>query len=221
MAEVDNINFDVSSSLNLPSMSDKNKVQNENIKEEKHIEKAIKGNVKIKKKGFLSKFKKSMVSEDANGVGDYVFKDIVIPAIKDVIFDAARGALEMVLYGDHSRRRSRNDRVNYSSISSGSYQYGRNSSKRESSEPRRNRVDDFEVREVIFESRRDAENALSALLMVLEEYPSVSVGDFYDALGQSAPHTTLNYGWTNLNDAKVKPCKDGYYIDFPDPKPIK
>lgn len=222
MAEID-IDFSSSSSLNFPSNTNKSKMENkEDKKEEKKIDKVVTGDIKIKKKGFFRRFKGSMVSEDANSVGDYVVKDIVIPAVKDVVFDAIRGALEMILWGSTSGRRGRKN-IPYNSLKDGgTYQYnGMSNSNRKEREPRRSRSDDFfNVSEVMLETRRDAENVLESLRMVLEEYPAVTIADFYDTLGQSAPHTANKYGWKNLNDADIRHCKDGYYIDFPTPRLI-
>ena len=219
MAEV---NLNLKSSLEqLPSNSDK--IKN---KEEKHeeikLDKVVTGNVTVKKRGFFKRFKKSMVSEDAENVGGYVIQDIIIPTVKDLIFDAARGALEMILWGNTSGRRGRKGNVPYNSLNEKStYQYnGRtNISSREEKRSRRN-YNYFDISEMVFDRRSDAEDVLYQLRMVLEEYPSVSVANFYDVLDMSAPYTAENYGWTDLKDADVRKCKGGYYLDVPDPRVI-
>ena len=219
MAEV---NLNLKSSLEqLPSNSDK--IKN---KEEKHeeikLDKVVTGNVTVKKRGFFKRFKKSMVSEDAENVGGYVIQDIIIPTVKDLIFDAARGALEMILWGNTSGRRGRKGNVPYNSLNEKStYQYnGRtNVSSREEKRSRRN-YNYFDISEMVFDRRSDAEDVLYQLRMVLEEYPSVSVANFYDVLDMSAPYTAENYGWTDLKDADVRKCKGGYYLDVPDPRVI-
>ena len=162
-----------------------------------------------------------MVSEDANSVGEYVVKDIVVPTIKDLLFDAVRGALEMVLWGSTTKHRSRKN-TPYNSLNDGVYHYNGNSnSSKRDRDYRRSKSDDFfNVSEVMLESRIDAENVLDSLRMALEEYPAVSIADFYDTLGQSAPHTAYKYGWKDLRDADIRHCKDGYYIDFPQPRPL-
>ena len=219
MAEV---NLNLKSSLEqLPSNSDK--IKN---KEEKHeeikLDKVVTVNVTVKKRGFFKRFKKSMVSEDAENVGGYVIQDIIIPTVKDLIFDAARGALEMILWGNTSGRRGRKGNVPYNSLNEKStYQYnGRtNALSREEKRSRRN-YNYFDISEMVFDRRSDAEDVLYQLRMVLEEYPSVSVANFYDVLDMSAPYTAENYGWTDLKDADVRKCKGGYYLDVPDPRVI-
>lgn len=210
MAEV---KLDTGSSLDLPSNSYKSKEKMTTKKEEKHIPKAeLKGNVTVKKRGFLSKFKGSMVSEDAGNVGEYIVTDIVIPTVKDLVFNSVRGALEMVLYGRVSKRSGKH--TPYSSISSGGYVYNGIKSQKEKSVPR-NSSAYFDVNNVMFEERRDAEEVLDTMVTLLEDYGSCSITDFYDAMGQSAPYTAEKYGWKNLSDATVRSCREGYYIDFP------
>lgn len=219
MAEVD---LNLKSSLEqLPSNSDKLK-----NKEEKHeeikLDKVVTENVTVKRRGFFKRFKKSMVSEDAENVGGYVIQDIIIPTVKDLIFDAARGALEMILWGNTSGGQGRKGNVPYNSLNEKStYQYnGRtNASSREEKRSRRN-YNYFDISEMVFDRRSDAEDVLYQLRMVLEEYPSVSVANFYDVLDMSAPYTAENYGWTDLKNADVRKCKGGYYLDVPDPRVI-
>lgn len=202
----------------LPSNSDKSKIENK--KPEKRIQKVVSNEVTIKKKGFFNKFKNSMVSEDANSVGEYVVKDIVLPTLKDLIFNAVRGSLEMILWGSASGKRGKSN-IPYNSLNSnGMYYYNGNNIKNDI--PKRSKsMDYFDVNNIMFKNRIDAEEALSTLQMALEEYPSVSIADFYDALGMSAPHTAYNYGWTNLTGADIRPYRGEYYINFPPYKPIK
>ena len=82
MAEVD---LNLKSSLEqLPSNSDKTKNKEEK-REEIKLDKVVTGNVTVKKRGFFKRFKKSMVSEDAENVGGYVFHDIIVPTIIEPI----------------------------------------------------------------------------------------------------------------------------------------
>lgn len=223
MAEV-NIPIDIPFS-DLPSNSDKSKVEKTDKKvekPEKRIKKVVSNEVTVKKKGFLSNFKKSMVSEDASSVGEYVIKDIVLPTVKDLIFEAVRGSLEMILWGSTSGRRNGRKNIPYNSLNSGTaYYYGGVNNTHANDIPKHKSIDYFDVNNFMFKSRRDAEEVLSTLQLALEEYPSVSIADFYDALGMSAPHTAYNYGWTNLSGVDIRSYRGEYYIEFPQYKQIK
>ena len=50
--------------------------------EREKIEKVVTGKVITKKKSSLSKFKDEFISEDAKNVKNYVFGEVLIPAIK-------------------------------------------------------------------------------------------------------------------------------------------
>ena len=97
MAEID-LKMGSINDLDLPSKSDKLKINNDLINNKKEPV-VSNDDIRIKKRGFLKTFKKSMISDDAESIGGYVLKDIVIPTIKDLIFDSIRGALEIALWG--------------------------------------------------------------------------------------------------------------------------
>lgn len=223
MAEVD---MDLGSSLqNLPSNSNKSKMEKKQPKtQEKRIEPVITGEVQIKKKSFFKRFKGSMISEDAHSVGEYVIKEVVLPTVKDLIYNSARGALEIALFGKASGRSGRRN-TPYNSLNEGvRYQYNgsSNSSKRnERSNQTLAPENWFNVGDIGFKERMDAERSLEKMRMILEEYPTASVADFYSTLNKTAPYTAENYGWSDLSGVQTYPYKGWFYIDFPEPKPIK
>ena len=61
--------------------------QNDDIPEKK-VEKVVSGSVKSKKKNGLQKITNVFVPEDVDDVKSYIFEDIVVPAVKDIILDA-------------------------------------------------------------------------------------------------------------------------------------
>ena len=66
--------------------------QNDDIPE-KRVEKVVSGSVKSKKKNGLQKITNVFVPEDVDDVKSYIFEDIVVPAVKDIILDAVRASL--------------------------------------------------------------------------------------------------------------------------------
>ena len=65
--------------------------QNDDIPE-KRVEKVVSGSVKSKKKNGLQKITNVFVPEDVDDVKSYIFEDIVVPAVKDIILDAVTSA---------------------------------------------------------------------------------------------------------------------------------
>jgi hypothetical protein len=69
---------------------------------------------------------------------------------------------------------------------------------------------------IIFDNRGDAEAVLTSMEDILDQFGCVSVADLYDLADVAAPNYTVNnYGWTNLANAQVLRCRDGYIIKLP------
>ena len=66
----------------------------------------VKNRVTTQKKSLGQKFGETFLSDESEGVGSYIFNDVLIPALKDTFVDMVEGAINMAFYGD-TRRRSR------------------------------------------------------------------------------------------------------------------
>ena len=174
--------------------------------QERKVEQVVSGDVKVKKKGFLSRIKSSLISDDSKSVKSYVLNDVFIPAAKKLISDVVTSGIDILLYGE-SRRSSKFN--SGSKISYTKYYDSR-------PEPRyASRQTDYAYNDVVFQTRVDAERVLDVLEEAISEYGLVSVADFYDAAGISSQYTDNNYGWTNLSSAKIMPTRDGWTIVLP------
>ena len=70
--------------------------------------------------------------------------------------------------------------------------------------------------EVMFESRDKAEEILSTLNDLFDEYGSVTVADFYDLVDVNHSYIDTKYGWTEaFKDDMTVRMKDHYIINFP------
>lgn len=120
--------------------------QNDDIPE-KRVEKVVSGSVKSKKKNGLQKITNVFVPEDVDDVKSYIFEDIVVPAVKDIILDAVRAFLGV----------SGNSRVGRSSTSSKiSYRkYYDDRDRRDSGNVSRTRTG-YDYDDIILESRGEA-----------------------------------------------------------------
>ena len=63
------------------------------------------GSVKQKKKSFGKKIQEDFLGDDTRSVGSYIFMDVLIPALKDLIYDMITGSAEMSLFGTSGGRR--------------------------------------------------------------------------------------------------------------------
>ena len=75
--------------------------------------------------------------------------------------------------------------------------------------------------EILFDSRHDAENTITAMTEIIEQYGRATLMDFYDYCKVSKPYDYNNYhyGWDDLSDAKImKKTSGDWFISFPKAK---
>lgn len=183
-------------------------------KPEKKIEKVVTGAVKTKKKSEVRKFTDIFVAEDMSNVGSFIFNDVVVPAIKKLIYDAGKNALEMSLFGGAKRsdRDSNGPSVSYRKF------YDDRDYDRFSDRPRARVRFDFD--DISFTNRGDAERVLDEMFSSIRRYGLVTVAELYEMCGLEQPFTAHNFGWMSLRGADVERGRDGYYLRLPKAQPI-
>lgn len=181
---------------------------------EKKVDKVVTGVVKTKtnnRRNLISMF----VEDDIGNVSDYVCKDVIIPAMKKLIYDIVTDGIDMVLFGSKGRSNNRSSsNVSYRSY----YDSRKRDDPRDSGRGRS--LDRFTYDDLIFESRREAESVREQLYDILHRYRVATVADLYDLAGISAPYTSVRYGWTNIDSAEVRRVNDGYILKLPKAMPI-
>ena len=187
--------------------SHKYKTDKKTTQPERKIESVVSGKVKTKKKSEMSKFKNAFISEDVSNVKDYIFMDVLIPAIKKVVSDMVRDGVDMILYGDTKGSNSKSGKsstyVSYREYSSRDRERGRSTRAKTG----------YTFDDISFEYRGDAEKVLDRMEEIIDTFDSVSVADLYDLVGMSCEYTDNNYGWTELCDrASVIRTRDGSYM---------
>lgn len=78
----------------------------------------------------------------------------------------------------------------------------------------------FDSKDVIFETRKSAEEAKTVLEDTIFNYGFATVADLYSIANLDCDYTKAKYGWTSLRDVEVKRSRHGYFIDIPNPLPI-
>jgi hypothetical protein len=199
--------------LDLPSNSDTVKHEKTNIERKHKVH--VSGRIVKKNRSLGTRFAETFLGGGADNVGEYVIKDVLVPALKSMMSDMVTGGIEMLLFGDRQTRGSsrRNKKViSYTN-------YFQNNAKRE--EPRRTRpsrggrLDDLYV-----ETKRDGDIVLETLDGIMEEFQVVTVADLLDTLELQSDYTDNNYGWTNLAKTSITRTPDGYKINMPRPESL-
>lgn len=172
-------------------------------KQQKKVEKVIKGNISTRKKSLGKKFSETFLEESAEDVKSYVVFDVLIPAIKNTFSEMVTKGLDMMLFsGERASSKRRDDKtyVSYKSYS--------NRDKRDRHEHRKT----LDFRDIIFDTRAEAEEVLSNLVDLTYDYEAASVADLYDLVGIDGSFTDNKYGWRDLSGAHVKMARGGGYL---------
>lgn len=198
-----------------PNNSHKYKERMKEQAEKKQLTKVASG--KIHKKSEVRKLADVFIAEDVNSVKTYIITDVLIPAVTNALEDIVVKGIRMILRGEtepHSRSKRTSEFVDYRGVSTRDRRDDRRSSSG-------SRTRAFDLDDISFDSRGEAEMVLDKMIDVIEEYGFVTVSDLYDIADLSAaPYTGYKYGWKNLRYAEVVRRRDGYVIKLPRALPI-
>lgn len=179
---------------------------------EKKVVKVTSGKVVKQKKTLGKKIAETFLGDDIESVSTYIIHDVIIPAAKNMISDTVSNGIEMLLFGQPKGSRTRRDRGK-SYVSYSNYYNDRPAARQMSHQNRaRHNFDD-----IILESRGEAEEVLSHLVDLTEDYGMASVADLYDLVGVTSNFTDNKYGWDNLASGRVVPVRGGYLLELPRP----
>ena len=169
--------------------------------------KIVKGEVKTHKKSLGQKMVDFLFAEDIGRAAEHVIYDVLIPNVKDILYDS----VAVILFGGRQRRPTnyRNDgRGGYVSYSDGS-----NAQRSRPVNPLpRNLTDN-----IYFDNPEDAHDVLESMREYLRQFNVVTVGYMYGLLGYPSDQTKENYGWYNIDDATVAFTNNGYTLRLPRP----
>lgn len=182
---------------------------------ERRVQKVVKGPVKTKTNE-VRKLADIFISEDVSSVKNYIFMDVLVPAIKKAIYDIVTNGIDMFLYGGSGKSKSNTagSKVSYRNY----YDQKSPSGHRGSENTRTN--NGFEYDDIVFPSRGEAEAALQQMHDTIIRYGMVTVADLYDMAGLTAPYTSQKYGWLSVNGVESARVRDGYVLKLPRAMPI-
>ena len=190
--------------------------------EKKELTKVVSQPPKKRKRSLLGRLAAGVLgSEGASGIGQYVTEEIVLPAVRNIIYSAIESTARMAIFGDKGGVPPANR--NYSGQTRRDYRPATNYTSRYAStqpEPRERlapKTSRHGVEEYVIEDRYDAAHVLNSLTEYADRYDSVSVADYYDLIGVPSQYTDNTYGWTldSISRASIVPVRGGYVIKFP------
>lgn len=187
---------------------------------ENKVTKVIEGEVKKSGKAQKKRISDSFIAEDIDVVCKSIWSDVIVPTIKQGIFDVISNGIKMLMWGDKAPKQGYpGSKFTYGGVTTA---YGSFfNSPQQVAVPDRKRMATYDYDDLVFKSRSDAKEVLDVLDEQISRYGRASVGDFYDAAGITPDQTAYNYGWENLTNADIYPCPGGFHIKFPRAKVIK
>ena len=188
------------------------------------IKKIVKTSGTVRKASLGSRMRETFAGEGARETGTYVFFDVIIPAVKAMVFDTITQGADRILFGGRDVIRSGmanapRTRTNYNQISTrAANNYpGRNfeGGGREISRQARN---NHRFDEILLDSRGEAEMVLDTMQDLISRFQWVSVPEFYSMVDVTAEFTDEKWGWTNISTAQIRPSRGKYVILLPSPE---
>lgn len=196
---------------------------------DKKLEKVTKGEAVIKKKTLGDKFAEAFVTSDIESVKAHIIKEVIIPGIKRLFYNAICDGLAMFFEVDEIPffRRTGGSSSYYQG---GGYDYAKISTygKHGTGNNSRNDTTDSNTRAdyrgIIYATKEDANEVLSSLqeLSHPDQYGQASLADLYDLAGitvskQSFVDNRYGWKWEHLAHVKIHRVSHGWVLDLPAP----
>lgn len=186
----------------------------------------IQGGVSLKRKTPGQRFTETFLNNgDVRTVGQTILMDVIVPALKEMIFNSGRDALSMFLFGDTRASRTGGLR----SVGGITRDYTSYSSNIVSRTRDRDRVDIYRPEDsvkynnLVFEIRGDAENILFNMRDYINTYDDIQIVKLYELVReQTGIQIPMNaqdakFGWSDLTNACVRQVRGGYLLELPNP----
>lgn len=178
-------------------------------------QKIVEGKVVVKKTPFFKRVARSMVADDASSVGEFMVTDVVVPAMKNLLFEMVTQGARRTLWGA-SMRGAGPARSGIISAATGSVlktNYHDVPTGRPSMPSPTRNSHDFST--LVVESREDAESIIVALMDDIARYQQATVEDFYGYLGVTSDWADGKWGWKDLSTADIRQTQGGWRFDLP------
>lgn len=199
--------------------------------QKEEVTKVISGEPIVRKKSLLKQFTSTFTPTSTKSVVEWVYTGVIIPAVKQLIFESAKQGLSMKLFGDSApggyQAPGFGQSVAYTAYNRMSQpmvapavlnrpdprmpQPGQMT-------PHGKRMHDF--KEILIPSRAEAIVVLEKLYSLLSQFEVVTVADFYSACGITPAFPDEQWGWFSLQGSDVAHTSQGWLVDLPPAVPL-
>lgn len=203
---------------NYPSNSKVSKANNSKPK----AERVTRDTVEVVKRSNKRKLKDILLADSQVSIKEYVITEVVIPRIKDLIYDIGVGSLGIGLFGEADVARGRSGKKSGYEYDKVSFATPYHTESRKKQPRKRGRID---YRELRFNSKFDAEEVLEDMRDYISQYGSVTLLTFYELAGVDSELITFTddeYGWFDLSrvDVEYDRAAKKYVLTLPKAVPV-
>jgi hypothetical protein len=194
--------------------------------QEVKLEKVVTGRVIRRKKPLGRRIMDTFFSGDSNSVVGYLAKEVLLPALQNLVTDFVTQGIEKAVYGEvrTAHRSSRGSTFQRPHVSYDRYASAAPERRpTPTTQPRRmaTQPSSFDVGSIIVEDKVQAQVIADRLFDTLDQYGCVTVGNLNELLGQTSSHVDYKWGWTDLNQMTSKRVREGYLIVLPEPEDLR
>lgn len=180
------------------------------------------------KKGKIESIAEVFIVEDLQTVGNYIWKEKIVPSIKNTIVDTVHSAICMMLGVSKTSSTGNAIKNVTNSTLTRQVQYNTMFTKKDSTTQTAQSVEDQKAKNGVtdiysygWETSAEANEVLDMMLDCLERCNRVTVADIVQNLKRVPTTADYNWGWTDLEGAKVKPMNGLYVLQLPQMVAIK
>ncbi len=179
-------------------------------------QKVVNGQVVRKKPTKTSRFLSLMIADDIPSVKEYILLDVIIPGCKDIISDVIKGSIDQLMYGGDRRYTNAKQSSNYTTYNMYRNNKYSNNTRAEQQPARNTNI----FTEVYLQSRTDADNVISELNSIVEQYGEATVADYNQCVGIAGKYTDCNFGWSDLRYLSPTRRRQGWTIGLMKPSAL-
>lgn len=202
----------------------RNQKDKEKKKEAEPLDPVVTDSVLVKKRSWGRRAKDMIIEMDVKSVSKYVFLGVLIPAVKNMMFDAGTETMRRMMFRD-----PRGPQGSHGIGSGTRYNYQTPVSRPYSQPPSRYgppndpgpRVARYNRDDIILVDRNDADLVLERMHDVLEQVEVVTLRDLNELINRPATYVDENWGWTDLRGSRITNIREGYLLELPPIQALK
>lgn len=166
------------------------------------------------KRNKWQEFASAFFEEDIDDVKSYIFKEVFVRGVKDIIFEAFRAFWYPGGGGGKKGGGLKKAHTSYERY----YDDGYSVRPVQRATPK---TTSFNIQSISFDTRREAQDVLDEMIEHLLQYEKISVSRLYDFCGITPPVSSNKFGWFSLAGSETVTLDDGTYgLRLPKPQPL-